>query len=187
MSSFKLKVIAVTGAASGIGRAVARECASRGARLALADVQEKPLKELVEELKSQGAEATMAIVDVSNSESVDKWIDSTVDFYGRLDGAANIAGIEGDQKVFCSISDLKNSSWDKVINVNLTGVFYCLRAQLRAMKHGGAIVNAASIAALRGRAGISAYSVSKAGVVGLTRSAAAESGVRGIRVNAVAP
>ena len=187
MSSLKNKVIAVTGAASGIGCAIACECASRGARLAIADIQQRPLEELAKELKSQGTEVTVTILDVSDSNSVDDWIHATVEHYGRLDGAANIAGIEGDNKVFCNITELGNSAWGKIMGVNLNGVFYCLRAQLRVMKQGGAIVNAASIAGLRGRAGISAYSVSKHGVIGLTRCAAAEAGAQGIRVNAVAP
>ncbi|KPI38083.1 Levodione [Cyphellophora attinorum] len=187
MSSLKHKVIAVTGAASGIGRAIARECAARGARLAIADVQQQPLKELAKELEAQGTAVTVTILDVSNSDSVDDWINGTVEYYGHLDGAANIAGIEGDSKVFCTIAELGNPAWDKVMGVNLNGVFYCLRAQLRVMKKGGSIVNAASIAGLRGRAGISAYSVSKHGVIGLTRCAAAEAGSQGVRVNAVAP
>ncbi|KIW91696.1 uncharacterized protein Z519_07664 [Cladophialophora bantiana CBS 173.52] len=187
MASFENKVIAVTGGASGIGRAVARECARRGASLALADLQEKALQQVAEELKSQGTKVTTTVVDVANSNSVDAWIKATVDHYGKLDGAANMAGIGGDDKIFRNITETENASWDKIIGINLAGVFYCMRAELRVMKEGAAIVNAASIAGLAGRAGVSIYSVSKHGVIGLTRSAAKEMGGRGIRVNAVAP
>lgn len=187
MSSLKDKVIAITGAASGIGRAVAQECAGRGANLALADVQEEALEQAAEELRAQGAKVIATVVDVADSECVDTWIQATVDHYGQLDGAANMAGIEGDGKVFRSFTDTENATWDKILAVNLTGVFYCMRAQLRVMKQGAAIVNAASTAALSGRAGVMAYSVSKHGVLGLTRCAAKENGSRGIRVNAVAP
>ncbi|KAJ9633839.1 hypothetical protein H2204_006624 [Knufia peltigerae] len=187
MSTLKDKVVAITGAASGIGRAVAHESALHGASLALADIQGPALKQVAQDLRSQGAQVTATVVDVVDSDCVDDWIRSTVDTYGRLDGAVNMAGIEGDDKIFRNFTDTENSTWDKIIQVNLTGMFYCLRAQLRVMKQGAAIVNAASTAALSGRAGVMAYSVSKHGVLGLTRCAARESGSRGIRVNAVAP
>jgi NAD(P)-dependent dehydrogenase (short-subunit alcohol dehydrogenase family) len=106
---------------------------------------------------------------------------------GKLDGAANIAGVEGKHGVFTNFIDMKNEEWDYIISINLTGLMYCLRAELRVMEKGASIVNAASIAGLMGRPGIGAYSVSKHGVVGLTKTAAKEVGPQGIRVNAVAP
>lgn len=185
--SFTDKVIAITGAASGIGLATTKLLATRGAKLALCDVQTDALDKLVSELKSSGTEAVGTNVDVSNNQQVDDWIASTVKHFGKLDGAANIAGVEGKKGVFTNFVDMKNEEWDFIIAVNLTGLMYCLRAELRVMEKGAAIVNAASIAGLMGRPGIGAYAVSKHGVVGMTRTAAKEVGERGIRVNAIAP
>jgi len=182
--SFEGKVVAITGAASGIALALTKLLASRGARLALADIQADALNKLVEDLKAQGVEATGTIVDVSSSTAVDNWIASTVKHFGTLDGAANIAGIELG---FTNIEDLKNETWDKMIAVNLTGVMYCVRAEIRVMKRGASIVNAASLAGIMGRPGIGAYACSKHGVVGLTKTVAKEVGAKGIRVNAIAP
>lgn len=188
MSSFNNKVIAITGAASGIGLATAKLLASRGAKLAIADVQAKALEQAVSELKSAGApDVVSTVVDVSKNESVDSWIAETVKHFGRLDGAANVAGVEGKTQVLANLTEMLNEDWDFIISVNLTGVMYCLRAELRVMERGAAIVNVSSIAGLMGRPGIGAYSASKHGVVGLTKGAAKEVGKRGIRVNAVAP
>lgn len=187
MGSLKGKVIAITGAASGIGLATAKACANEGASLSLSDIQEKALQAAVDSFKSQGVETFSKVVDVADSDSVDKWITGTVSHFGKLDGAANIAGIEGPGKVFANFTEMDNKTWDKVLSINLTGVFYSMRAQLRVMQKGAAVVNCASLAGLMGRPGIGAYSVSKHGVVGLTRTAAKEVGIRGIRVNAVAP
>ena len=182
--SFQGKVVAITGAASGIALALTQLLASRGAKLALADVQEDNLFKVVAELKSQGVEAVGTVVDVSSCTAVDDWIASTVKHFGKLDSAANVAGIELG---FTNIEDLSNETWDKMIAVNLTGVMYCVRAEIRVMKPGSSIVNAASLAGLMGRPGIGAYACSKHGVVGLTKTVAKEVGVKGIRVNAVAP
>ena len=184
MTSFEGKVIAVTGAASGIALALTRQLAEEGARLSLADLQEGPLNQLVDELKGEGVNVIGTKLDVSKSQQVNDWISSTVKHFGRLDGAANIAGIELG---FTNIEDLADETWDKMIAVNLSGVMYCVRAELRAMKNGGSIVNAASLAGIMGRPGIGAYSCSKHGVVGLTKTAAKEVGQRGVRVNAIAP
>lgn len=189
MAQLQGKVIAITGAASGIGLATARECAARGAALSLCDINEDALKKIVEEIKSTGANAIGQRVDVSNSDNVDSWIAATVKHFGKLDGAANIAGVEGipGGKVFSNIVDITNDHWDFIMGINLTGLFYCLRAQLRVMERGASILNVASMAGLMGRPGIAAYSTSKHGVVGLTRTAAKEVGERGIRVNSLAP
>ncbi|KEF62061.1 uncharacterized protein A1O9_00033 [Exophiala aquamarina CBS 119918] len=178
------KVIAITGAASGIGLAVAEMVATLGGKLALADIDEMALHKTVTSLKSQGYTVIGDVVDVASSNAVDAWIGGVLQQFGRLDGAANIAGV---QSSFQNVEDFSNDAWDRVIAVNLTGVMYCVRAQIRAMKNGGSIVNAASLAGVIGRPGISAYSSSKHGVVGLTKTAAKEVGVKGIRVNAVAP
>lgn len=191
MSSFEGKVVAITGAASGIGLALAKLLASRGASLALADVQQAALDKAASEIKSSSSKAKVigTVVDVRSNQAVDDWIHSTVKEFGKLDGAANLAGVEGrgGGKVFTPLVDVQNDDWDFILSVNLTGLFYCLRAELRVMEKGASIVNAASIAGMMGRPGIGAYSVSKHGVVGLTRTAAKENGPRGIRVNAVAP
>ncbi|CRG88084.1 hypothetical protein PISL3812_05111 [Talaromyces islandicus] len=189
MTSLANKVLAITGAASGIGRATSLECAKRGALLALSDRDETSLCGLLEELKSQGATAITTVVDVTDSDQVDAWIKEAVDHFGRLDGAANIAGVVGlpGGKVFANITEITNEHWSSILDVNLTGLFYCLRAQLRVMQSGGSIVNLASMAGLIGRPGVAAYSSSKHGVIGLTKSAAKEVGERGIRVNALAP
>ncbi|KAF9884553.1 hypothetical protein FE257_001498 [Aspergillus nanangensis] len=189
MASLKDKVIAITGAASGIGRATAQECASRGASLALSDIDEAMLSTVVAELSAQGIPVIGTRVDVSSSDSVDDWISKVVQHFGKLDGAANIAGVAGRPggKIFENITDITNEHWEFIMGINLTGVFYCLRAQLRIMQPGASIVNVASIAGIMGRPGIAAYSTSKHGVIGLTRSAAKEVGDRRIRVNALAP
>lgn len=128
-------------------------------------------------------------VDVTDSNQVDSWISEIVEHFGRIDGAANIAGVVGQPggKVFANITEITNEHWDSIIGINLTGLFYCLRAQLRTMHAGASIVNVASMAGVMGRPGIAAYSSSKHGVVGLTKTAAQEVGERGIRVNALAP
>lgn len=187
MGELKGKVIAITGAASGIGLALTRACAADGAKLALADIQQPALDKIVEELKSSGVEVVGTKVNVASNQEVDDWISSTVKHFGKLDGAANIAGVEGKNLLSCSITELPNEEWDHIISINLTGLMYCLRAELRVMGKGGSIVNAASTAGLRGRPGIGAYSTSKHGVIGLTRAAAKENGSKGIRVNAIAP
>ena len=189
MSSFEGKVVCITGAGSGIDLATAKVLASRGAKLALAEIKEATLEKAVSEIKAAtlGVEVIGTVVDVSKHDSVDSWIAETVKHFGRLDGAANVAGVEGKNGVFADFVDMKNEEWDFIISINLTGVMYCLRAELRVMEKGAAIVNVASIAGLMGRPGIGAYSASKHGVVGMTRGAAKEVGKRGIRVNGIAP
>lgn len=184
MPSLKGKVIAITGAASGIALALTLQLAEHGAKLSLADLQEEQLNKLVKDLESKSVDAIGTTLDVSKSQQVNDWIAKTVTHFGKLDGAANIAGIELG---FTSFEDLTDAVWDKMIAVNLSGVMYCVRAEIRAMKNGGSIVNAASLAGIMGRPGIGAYACSKHGVVGLTKTAAKEVGIKGIRVNAVAP
>jgi NAD(P)-dependent dehydrogenase (short-subunit alcohol dehydrogenase family) len=187
--SFEGKVIAVTGAASGIGLQTAKLLAARGATLSLADVQQKPLEDLTAELKAAypNIKVLVSIVNVRDNASVVSWIDSTVKTFGKLDGAANIAGIFKPVKAGQTIAIEDDDSWDLTIGVNLTGVMQCMRAQVPHIKSGGAIVNAASILSLKGSPGSAAYVASKHGVLGLTRSVAKEVGPKGVRVNCVAP
>lgn len=187
MASLSGKVIAITGAASGIGLSLANLCASSGVKLALADIQEEPLIELADKLRKSGTEVTATRVNVASSQEVNEWVNATIKHFGKLDGAANIAGVEGLKSTSSKIVDQSDEEWDFILSVNLTGIMYCLRAQMRVMERGASVVNAASIAGMMGRPGIGAYSASKHGVVGITRSVAKEVGARGIRVNAVSP
>jgi NAD(P)-dependent dehydrogenase (short-subunit alcohol dehydrogenase family) len=188
MSSLQDKVIAITGAASGIGLALTKLVAARGAKLALADMQREALDDLVAQLKSSGVEAVGTCVNVTRSQEVDDWITATKAHFGRLDGAANLAGVSGKTGVSANIWEQRNDEWDFILAVNLTGLMYCVRAQVGVMEKGASIVNAASVAGLIGRPGIGAYAASKHGVVGLTKTVAKEVGpAKGIRVNAVAP
>ena len=183
------RVIAITGAGSGIGLATAREAAARGALLSLSDINHDALDSVIRELRWKGINVRGTQVDVSSSASVDAWITDTVQHFGRLDGAANVAGVERSPgtTAFSKISEITDDQWDFVNKVNLSGVFYCMRAQLRVMGFGGSIVNVSSMAGVVGHAGMAAYSSSKHGVIGLSRTAAKEYGNQGIRVNSLAP
>lgn len=190
MGALEGKVIAITGAASGIALVTAQEAAKRGASLALADISTDALTKVVEDLKARGVNVVGSTVDITSSQSVDAWIKATVEHFGRLDGAANIAGAEsrkGANDGFTGIADITDEAWNFVIGVNLTGTFHCLRAEFNAMTAGGSIVNISSIAGLMGRVGLGAYSAAKHGIIGLTKTAAKEVGKKGIRVNAVCP
>lgn len=132
--------IAISGAASGIGLAVAHLLASRGASLSLADVNEAGLEAAMESLKHHetGAEHMYFVTDVRSRVAVDEWIQHTVDHYGKLDGAANMAGVHAG---VAAIRDMTDDLWDDHMDVNARGVFFCVRAQLRAMRVGGSIVS----------------------------------------------
>ena len=179
------KVIAITGGASGIGLATAQLLASRGALLSLADINADALPKAVSSLASpEGKEHLSTTVHVEDSAAVNDWIQNTKSHFGRLDGAANIAGVYRDSmKGFTESTD---EEWDFTMAVNAKGVFNCLRAELRAMEKGGSIVSAASVAGHIGMGG-GPYSASKFAVVGLTKTAARDGGGKGIRVNCVAP
>ncbi|OAL43631.1 NAD(P)-binding protein [Pyrenochaeta sp. DS3sAY3a] len=187
-SSMAGKVIAITGGASGIGLATAKLLASRGASLSLADVSEEGLKAALEMIRSEhDIEIMTFALDVRKPEQVNAWIKETVSKFGKLDGAANIAGVIPKNIGQGGIAEVEDEEWDFIIGVNLTGVMHCMRAQMRSIADGGSIVNAASIAGLQGRANNAAYSASKHGVIGLTKSGAKEMGHRGVRVNSFAP
>lgn len=181
------KVLAVTGGASGIGLATAQILHSRGATVAIADVDETAISGAQALFDSAPDRVTFTRVDVSKREQIDNFISSTFKKFGRLDGAANCAGIIGKHHGTRKVEDLEDDQWDLIMSVNLTGMMYCLRAELKHMKGPGSVVCVSSVQGTEGFAKHAAYSASKHGILGLVRSASKEVGERDIRVNAVTP
>ena len=182
----KSKVALVTGASSGLGRAVAVAYARAGAKVVISDLDAKTGAETQALIAAEGGDARFIAADVSKAEDCRKLVEQTVAHYGRLDIACNNAGIGGDM---APTADYPVAGWDKVIAVNLSGVFYCMKYEIPALLKGGGgvIVNMASILGAVGMAATPAYSAAKHGVLGLTKAAALEYGAQGLRINAVGP
>ena len=184
--TFAGKVALVTGGASGLGRATAVAFAEGGAKILVADVDDRGGQETVDLVGAAGGEALFVATDVTNPAAVSAMVAATVAAFGQLDYAVNNAGTTGTGGL---TADYDPEDWRRTITLNLDGVFHCLQAEIPVMLNsgGGAIVNVASGAGLVGFAGLPAYVASKHGVVGLTRASALEYAAQGIRINCICP
>jgi len=190
MANLKNKVAIVTGSGQGIGKAIALELAKEGAKIVVSDINQESIDSTVEEIKKLGVDVMGVKTDVSNSADVEKMVKETIDKFKTIDILVNNAGIYP----FKPFTDLTEEDWDKVLNINLKGIFNCTKNVTKKMmsQKSGSIVNISSIdgavvGGVVGFTGVVHYAASKGGVLGFTRSAALELSHYGIRVNAVAP
>jgi NAD(P)-dependent dehydrogenase (short-subunit alcohol dehydrogenase family) len=188
MNRFQDKVIIVTGAGSGLGQATAAQLAKEGATLVLVDVNQPGLDDSKTKILNDapGAKTLLISADVTDEKAVENFVQQTVSNFGKIDGFFNNAGVEGKQNL---TEDYEINEFNKVVSINLNGVFYGMKYVLKVMKQQGygSIVNTASVGGIRGVGNQSGYAASKHGVVGLTRNSAVEYGQYGISIKAIAP
>lgn len=180
------RVAIVTGSGQGIGRAIALKLAEAGATVVINDVGDSaPAEGVAEEIRKMGGESLVILADVSQSTEVASLVDTAIEKYGKVDILVNNAGITRDQLII----RMSDDEWDKVLGINLKGVFLCSKTVLRPMmrQHWGRIISISSIVGLIGNAGQANYASAKAGIIGLTRTIAKEVASRGITANAIAP
>lgn len=180
------KLVMITGGASGIGLAASTAFAKAGARVAICDINPAAAETAAKALVGQGHDVLATEMDVADFGQVERTVDDLATRYGPIDVAINNAGIEAEN---VPLADLPVDSWRRVLDVNLSGVFYCMKAQIRHMLEGkrGVILNTASISGLIGGYNLACYTASKHGLVGLTRAAAIDYAAQGIRINALCP
>lgn len=186
LQRFEGKVALVTGAGRGMGAATAIRLAQDGAKVAVVDRDISVAEEVVASIRGSGGDAIVVEADISRSEAVKAMVEKTIAQFGKLNFAVNNAGIGGTPRL---LADQPDDEWERMIAVNLSGIFYCMKHEIPAMiaAGGGAIVNVSSIFGSRGLPSYSHYTASKHGVIGLTKAAGLEYATQGIRVNALSP